>query len=49
MRRSRSARACTRKVNRSAHLVWARNFYSVPFSHIGALVGLRVTETMLDV
>jgi transposase len=38
-----------RKVNKNAHVVWARNFYSVPFSHIGALVDLRVTETMLEV
>jgi transposase len=38
-----------RKVNKNAHVVWARNFYSVPFSHIGALVDLRVTGTMLEV
>jgi len=38
-----------RKVNKNAHVVWARNFYSVPFSQIGALVDLRVTETMLEV
>ncbi|BAS09148.1 putative transposase y4bL/y4kJ/y4tB [Arthrobacter sp. Hiyo4] len=38
-----------RKVNANAHVVWAKNFYSVPFSHIGALVDLRVTETMLEV
>ena len=38
-----------RKVNKNAHVVWARNFYSVPFSHIGSLVDLRVTDTMLEV
>ncbi|TFC84013.1 IS21 family transposase [Cryobacterium sp. TMT3-29-2] len=38
-----------RKVNKNAHVVWAKNFYSVPFSHIGALVDLRVTDTMLEV
>jgi hypothetical protein len=38
-----------RKVNKNAHVVWAKNFYSVPFSHIGTLVDLRVTETMLEV
>ena len=38
-----------RKVNKNAHVVWARNFYSVPFSQIGALVDLRVTDTMLEV
>jgi len=30
-------------------VVWAKNFYSVPFNQIGALVDLRVTETMLEV
>ena len=38
-----------RKVNKNAHVVWARNFYSVPFSQIGALVDLRATDTMLEV
>ncbi|MBG6181906.1 hypothetical protein IWX62_003131 [Arthrobacter sp. CAN_A1] len=38
-----------RKVNKNAHVVWARNFYSVPFSHIGSLVDLRVTDTMLEI
>jgi len=41
--------AYKRKVNKNAHVVWARNFYSVPFSHIGANVDLRITETMLEV
>lgn len=41
--------AYRRKVNRNAHVVWAKNFYSVPFSHIGANVDLRVTDTMLEV
>lgn len=30
-------------------MVWARNFYSVPFAHIGARVDLRVTDTMVEV
>ncbi|SDO40917.1 Transposase [Cryobacterium flavum] len=38
-----------RKVNKNAHLVWAKNFYSVPFGHIGGSVDLRVTDTMLEV
>jgi transposase len=38
-----------RKVNKNAHVVWARNFYSVPFSHIGGYVDLRITDTMLEV
>ncbi|RFA06663.1 hypothetical protein B7R21_19050 [Subtercola boreus] len=41
--------AYKRKVNKNAHVVWARNFYSVPFSHIGASVDLRITEAMLEV
>ncbi|MBC7594811.1 MAG: IS21 family transposase [Kineosporiaceae bacterium] len=38
-----------RKVGKNAHVVWAKNFYSVPIGHIGALVDLRVTDTMLEV
>lgn len=38
-----------RKVNKNAHVVWARNFYSVPFGHIGGHVDLRVTDTVLEV
>lgn len=38
-----------RKVGRNGHIVWARNFYSVPFAHIGASVDLRVTATTIDI
>jgi transposase len=38
-----------RKVGKNAHVVWAKNFYSVPFGHLGALVDLRVTDTMLEI
>ena len=38
-----------RKVNKNAHVVWAKNFYSVPFTHIGAHVDLRTTDTMLEI
>ena len=38
-----------RKVGRNGHVVWAKNFYSVPFAHIGSQVDLRVTETMLEI
>ncbi|WP_216698850.1 hypothetical protein [Arthrobacter sp. H20] len=44
-----SSWAYKRKVGKNGHVVWAKNFYSVPFTHIGALVDLRVTETMLEV
>lgn len=38
-----------RKVGKNAHVVWAKNFYSVPFTHIGAHVDFRVTDTMLEI
>ncbi|MGY4544045.1 hypothetical protein ACVWY0_003988 [Arthrobacter sp. UYNi723] len=38
-----------RKAGRNGHVVWAKNFYSVPFTHIGAHVDLRVTDTMLEI
>lgn len=38
-----------RKVSKNGHLTWERNFYSVPFTHIGAKVDLRVTDTTLEV
>jgi transposase len=38
-----------RKVGKNGHVVWAKNFYSVPFSHIGSLVDLRATDTMLEI
>ncbi|WP_026551086.1 IS21 family transposase [Arthrobacter sp. Br18] len=44
-----SSWAYKRKVGRNGHVVWAKNFYSVPFTHIGAHVDLRVTETLLEI
>ncbi len=38
-----------RKVNKNAHVVWARNFYSVPIAHIGVRVDLRVTSTVVEI
>lgn len=38
-----------RRVQRNGHLVFERNFYSVPYVHIGRAVDLRVTDTMLEV
>lgn len=38
-----------RRVQRNGHVVWEKNFYSVPFAHIGTSVDLRVTDTMLEV
>ncbi|GAB3536403.1 IS21 family transposase [Arthrobacter tecti] len=44
-----SSWAYKRKVGRNGHVVWAKNFYSVPFTHIGGHVDLRVTDTMLEI
>ncbi|MGB3955205.1 MAG: IS21 family transposase [Brooklawnia sp.] len=38
-----------RKVGRNGHVVWAKNYYSVPFAHIGAKVDLRITSTMIEI
>ena len=38
-----------RRVQRNGHVVFERNFYSVPYPHIGAAVDLRVTDTTLEV
>jgi transposase len=38
-----------RRVGRNGHVVWERNYYSVPFAHIGTNVDLRITDRMLQV
>jgi transposase len=38
-----------RRVGRNAHVAWQRNYYSVPFVHIGAKVDLRITDRTLEV
>ena len=38
-----------RKVQRNGHVVFERNFYSVPYAHIGRSVDLRVTASTLEV
>lgn len=38
-----------RKVQKNGHVVFERNFYSVPYEHIGRSVDLRITDTMLEV
>ncbi len=38
-----------RKVQRNGHVVFERNFYSVPFANIGRTVDLRVTDTTVEV
>lgn len=38
-----------RKVARNSHVVWQKNFYSVPYTYIGTTVDLRVTATTIEV
>ncbi|WP_240770537.1 IS21 family transposase [Nocardioides sp. GY 10127] len=38
-----------RRVQKNAHVVYEKNFYSVPYTHIGTSVDLRVTDTTLEV
>lgn len=38
-----------RRVRKDGHVVFERNFYSVPYAHVGRSVDLRVTTTMLEV
>ena len=38
-----------RRVQRNGHVVFERNFYSVPYVHIGRAVDLRITGTTLEV
>ncbi|MGH8987721.1 MAG: IS21 family transposase [Acidimicrobiales bacterium] len=44
-----AAWAYGRRVARNGHVVWAKNFYSVPFVHIGTSVDLRVTDTTIEI
>ncbi|GAA3776751.1 IS21 family transposase [Microbacterium kribbense] len=38
-----------RRVQKNGHVVFEKNFYSVPAAHIGASVDLRVTDTTIEV
>jgi len=38
-----------RRVQKNGHVVFEKNFYSVPYPHIGRAVDLRVTDTTLEV
>lgn len=38
-----------RRVQKNGHVVFEKNFYSVPYVHIGRAVDLRVTDRMLEV
>lgn len=38
-----------RRVQKNGHVVFERNFYSVPYAHIGGAVDLRVTDSTVEV
>jgi transposase len=38
-----------RRVQRNGHVVFGKNFYSVPYAHIGQAVDLRVTDATIEV
>lgn len=38
-----------RRVQKNGHVVFEKNFYSVPYAHIGAHVDLRVTDTTIEI
>lgn len=38
-----------RRVGRNGHVVFARNFYSAPLTHIGSTVDLRITARTLEI
>ncbi len=38
-----------RRVQKNGHVVFERNFYSVPYTNIGRTVDLRITDTTLEV
>lgn len=38
-----------RRVARNGHVVWEKNYYSVPFAQIGTKVDLRITDRVLQV
>jgi transposase len=38
-----------RRVQKNGHVVFDKNFYSVPYVHIGGSVDVRVTDTMVEV
>lgn len=38
-----------RKVAKNSYVAFKRNYYSVPIAHIGSLVDLRITDTMMEI
>lgn len=38
-----------RKVARNSHITWAKNYYSVPYTHVGEKVDVRITDRMVEI
>lgn len=38
-----------RRVARNSHITWAKNYYSVPYTHIGEKVDVRITAQMVEI
>lgn len=38
-----------RRVARNGHVTWAKNYYSVPYLHIGTKVDVRISDKMVEV
>ena len=34
---------------RNSHITWAKNYYSVPYTHIGETVDVRITQTTVEI
>lgn len=37
-----------RRVARNSHITWAKNYYSVPYTHVGEKVDVRITARMVE-
>lgn len=38
-----------RRVARNGHITWAKNYYSVPYTHIGEKVDVRITAQVVEI
>jgi len=38
-----------RKVARNSHITWAKNYYSVPYTHVGEKVDVRITDRVVEI
>lgn len=38
-----------RRVARNSHITWAKNYYSVPYTHVGEKVDVRITDRVVEI